>query len=53
MWREGRREAMTIQEIKKAIKETKKALKSAAGCDYIRLNEELETLLFLLISKRG
>lgn len=43
---------MTTEEIKKAIKETKRALKTAAGCDYIRLSEELETLTFLLISKR-
>lgn len=43
---------MTIKEIKKAIKETKRALKSAAGCDYIRLSEELDTLTFLLILKR-
>ena len=44
---------MTVKEIKKAIRETRRELKTAAGCDYVRLSEELETLLFLLISKRG
>ena len=43
---------MTKKEIKRAIKETRRELKTATGTDYVRLNEELETLEFILISKR-
>lgn len=43
---------MTAEEIKKAIRKTRHELKTATGTEYVRLNEELETLTFLLISKR-
>lgn len=40
---------MTRQEIKQAIKETRQQLKTARGVDYIRLTEDMETLLFLYV----
>lgn len=42
---------MTKKEIRTEIKRLKKELATARGCDYVRISEELEILLFILYSK--
>lgn len=44
---------MTKREIRTEIKRLEKELATARGCEYVRIAEDLETLTFLLISKRG
>ena len=44
---------MNKKEIRTEIKRLEKELKEARGCDYVRISEDLETLTFLLISKKG
>ena len=42
---------MTKNEIRQQIQTIRKEMQTATGCQYIRLSEDLETLIFLLCRK--